>query len=157
MITPAPSPLVQSVADMSELEISSPDPGPTYRDMDTEFPTAENPFDPNRSSPPLADLVSDSSRIIESSPLLYTSVSQATESEPLDTPYPVDVPQGPHHRAIRNLLREHGVAPIILPPITENTSRANLLATADSIEPTKLDTSVDLGASAATDYLTSGQ
>jgi len=157
MITPVPSPLVQSVADMSKLEISSSDPSPTYRDMDTEFPGAKDLSGPNRLSPPLANLVTDSFTITESPPLLYTSVSQATDPEPLDTPYPVDVPQGPHHRAIRNLLREHGVAPIISPPITENTSRANLLATADSVEPTKLDTSVDLGASAATDYLTSGQ
>jgi len=157
MNTPMPSPLAQSITDMSELEISSPDPGPTYRDMDTEFPAAKDLSSPNRLSPPLADLVTDSFRITESPPLLNTSVSQATDSEPLDTPYPVDVLQGPQHRAIHNLLREHGVAPINPPPITENPSRANLLATADSVEPTKLDTSVDLGASAATDYLTSGQ
>jgi hypothetical protein len=115
--------------------------------MDTKYPTAEYLSDLNQTSPPPVDLGTDSSPIIESPPLLYTSVSQAMDSnEPRNTPYPVDSLQAPKHRAIQNLLREHGVdrPPIVSPPITEDTSQVKSLATADSVEPTKFDTYGDL-------------
>jgi hypothetical protein len=147
MNTPGASPLSQSITDISVPQSSSLDPGPTYRDLDTKYPTAEYLSDLNQTSPPPADLGTDSSPIIESPPLLYSSVSQAIDSdEPLNTPYPVDSLQAPKHKAIQNLLREHGVdsPPIVSPPITEDTSQVKSVATAESVEPTKFDAYEDL-------------
>lgn len=159
MNTPVPSPISQSITEMTDLQISSQNSGPTYRDLDTKFPPAKDLSAPDQLSPSLADFGSEASPIIESPTLLATSVSQPTHDDvPLDTPYPTDTPQVPRHKAIQDLLREHGIAspPLTSPPITEENEQVTPVAIADSDDPTKLDPPVDLGTPAATDNVTSG-
>ena len=158
MNTPVPSPISQSITEMTDLHILSQNSGPTYRDLDTKFPPAKDLSAPDQLSPSLADFGSEASPIIESPTLLDTSVSQPTHDNdniPLDTPYPVQVPQ---HKAIQNLLREHGIAspPLTSPPSNEEFEPVSPMVAADSVDPTKLDPPMNLGTPAATDYVTSG-
>ena len=158
MNTPVPSPISQSITEMTDIQISSQNPGPTYRDLDTKFPTAEDLSETNRPSPVLADFGFEASPIIESPTLLDTSVSQPTHDNdniPLDTPYPGQVPR---HKAIQNLLREHGIAspPLTSPPSNEEFEPVSPMVAADSVDPTKLDPPMNFGTPAATEYVTSG-
>ena len=158
MDTPVPSPISQSITEMTD-KISAQNSGPTYRDLDTKFPTAEDLSASDQSSPPLGDFEFGASPIIASPTLLDTSVSQPTHDNiPLDTPFPTDAPHVPQHKAIQNLLREHGIAspPLTSPPVAEEIEQVTPMVTAESVDPTKLNPPVDLGTPAATYYVTSG-